>query len=165
MTMNPTESDTGKPERDEPSGAGSFLLPRLINARVEDAMHPGVITVSADTGLREVARLLAGGHIHSVVVTGSSDDSASARWGLMSSVELVRAAIDSAPSNFEERTAGELALDAPATVSTADRLDRAAQLMVERESEHLIVVSAEDGQPVGVLSTLDIAGVMAWGEA
>jgi CBS domain-containing protein len=49
-------------------------------------------------------------------------------------------------------------------VSTTDKLDRAAQLMVEYGVDHLIVADAHDGHPVGMLSTLDVAGVLAWGE-
>jgi hypothetical protein len=30
---------------------------------------------------------------------------------------------------------------------------------------HLVVTDAEAGHPIGILSTLDIAGVLAWGEA
>jgi CBS domain-containing protein len=35
--------------------------------------------------------------------------------------------------------------------------------MTEHDVSHLIVVS--DGRPVGVISTLDIAGTLAWGRA
>jgi CBS domain-containing protein len=50
-------------------------------------------------------------------------------------------------------------------VSSEDRLDGAAQLMIEHQVDHVLVVGSQDGRPAGVLSTLDIAGVMAWGEA
>jgi CBS domain-containing protein len=45
----------------------------------------------------------------------------------------------------------------------SEPLVRAAQLMVEHQLTHLIVVS--EARPVGVVSTLDVAGCMAWGEA
>lgn len=51
------------------------------------------------------------------------------------------------------------------TVRSDESLARAAQLMLEHQVEHLVVADAETGRPCGVLSTLDIAGVMAWGEA
>jgi hypothetical protein len=36
--------------------------------------------------------------------------------------------------------------------------------MAEHDVAHLIVVAPQTDKPVGVLSTLDIAGVLAWGE-
>lgn len=140
---------------------GSFRLPRAPHARVEDAMHPGVISCSPETPLQEVARIISTKHIHCIVVPSVAERGVSPTWGVISGLNLVGAAAEA----FEERIAGDLAAAEPVTVSTDDPLDRAAQLMVEHQVEHLIVVGAEDGRPVGVLSTLDIAGVMAWGEA
>ncbi len=124
-------------------------------------MHPGVISCSPETPLREVAHIVSTKHIHCLVVTSITEHGAPPTWALISGLDLVGAAVDA----FEELTAGELAATEPVTVSTNDPLDRAAQLMIEHQVEHLIVVGAEDGRPAGVLSTLDIAGVMAWGEA
>jgi hypothetical protein len=41
----------------------------------------------------------------------------------------------------------------------------AAQLMAERRTAHLVVVQPPSGHPVGVLSTLDLAGVLGWAGA
>jgi CBS domain-containing protein len=139
---------------------GSFRLSRVAHARVEDAMHPGVISCSPETPLGEVARVISTKHIHCLVVTSVEGPGAPATWGFISGLDLVAAATDA----FEERTAGDIAATKPVTASTDDPLERAAQLMLDHQVEHLIVVDAEDGRPVGVLSTLDIAGVMAWGE-
>ena len=49
------------------------------------------------------------------------------------------------------------------TVRAEERLARAAQLMTEHEVAHLVVVHPDDGHPIGILSTLDVAGVLAWG--
>ena len=42
-----------------------------------------------------------------------------------------------------------------------DTLEHAAQLMVEHDTAHLVVVSPDSGLPVGMLSTLDIARTAA----
>jgi CBS domain-containing protein len=165
MTMDSANTDAIESIRSGPGAPGSYRLPRLEHARVEDAMRPGVISVTADTPLREVARALSIRHIHCLVVTNLPGDGAPARWGLISSFDLVLATVEGAAGSFEGRTAAELASATPPTVSSAEDLDRAAQLMVKHGAEHLIVVGADDRRPVGVLSTLDIAGVMAWGEA
>jgi hypothetical protein len=37
--------------------------------------------------------------------------------------------------------------------------------MRERGIAHLLVRDAQSGRPSGMLSTLDVAGILAWGEA
>jgi CBS domain-containing protein len=61
----------------------------------------------------------------------------------------------------EEPSAAQTAATEPLTVSSDERLDRAAQLMTEHGISHLVVVDAAGGQPIGVLSTRDIAAVYA----
>jgi CBS domain-containing protein len=46
-------------------------------------------------------------------------------------------------------------------VSPGETLERAAQLMTEHNTAHLIVVDPKQQRPLGVLSTLDIAGTLA----
>jgi len=162
--MNSNQAATIESIRSGPR-IGSFRLPRLAHARVEDAMHPGLISVSPETPLREVARVLSSHHIHCLVVTGPAERGEAPHCGLISAANLVRAAGDGARGSFEERTAAELAVGTPPTVSSADHLQRAVELMAEQRTDHLIVLGAEDGRPAGLLSALDIAGMLAWGEA
>lgn len=147
-------------EPDQIAAPGSFRLPRVEHARVEDAMRPGVISCPPETPLVAVARIIATKHIHCIVVADPDEREGALTWGLISGLDLVGAA-----DGFENRVARDIAATEPVRVSTDDRLEQAAQLMVDHQVEHLIVVGARDGRPVGVLSTLDIAGVMGWGEA
>lgn len=62
---------------------------------------------------------------------------------------------------FEGLTAADLAAGEAVTVESSLPLTDAARLMDERGAAHLVV--AEGDRPVGVVSTLDIAGVLAWG--
>jgi CBS domain-containing protein len=48
-------------------------------------------------------------------------------------------------------------------VHRGETLERAAQLMTEHGSAHLVVDDPETGRPVGVLSTLDIAAALTGG--
>jgi CBS domain-containing protein len=64
-----------------------------------------------------------------------------------------------------DRTASEAAATEVVTVTSDDRLALAARLMTEHDIAHLVVLHAETGKPAGVVSTLDVAGVIAWGEA
>jgi CBS domain-containing protein len=105
--------------------------------------------------------MMATNHIHSVVVTVGSEASVPQPWGIVSDLDLAKAAAGSAL----DRTAAEMAVTEVITVEPDESLERAAQLMAEHETAHLIVVDAVLGRPVGVISTLDIAGVVAWGRA
>jgi|RhiMethySRZTD1v2_1073278.scaffolds.fasta_scaffold1449971_1 CBS domain-containing protein len=40
-----------------------------------------------------------------------------------------------------------------------------AQRMAEQDATHAVVIDDRSGRPVGVLSTLDIAGILGWGRA
>ena len=135
---------------------GSDRIPTLAAATIGDVMHGGVISCPPDTDLVAVARLMATHHIHAVVVDGPD-----AAWGLLSDLDLVAAARDPyGPVEARDLAATELVL-----VEPQEPLLRAAQLMAEHQLAHLLVVSRTTGRPVGMVSTLDVAGCVAWGEA
>jgi CBS domain-containing protein len=78
-------------------------------------------------------------------------------WGVVSDTDLLRAA----RAGIEDLTVVEITATEPVTVEPSLPLVDALRLMDEHETTHLIV--ADRGRPVGILSTLDIAGVLAWG--
>jgi CBS domain-containing protein len=137
---------------------GSFRTPSFEHALVSDAMHPGVVSCTRDTSLRTVARIMAERHIHSVVV-GDLGGREGSDWGVVADVDLLGAA----EGDLDALTAGEAAGTELPTVGPEETLRRAAQLMAEHGVSHLIVVDA--GRAVGIVSTLDVAGVIAWGRA
>jgi CBS domain-containing protein len=140
---------------------GSYLTPRYENATVADVMRHGVITCTPETTLRTVARMMASYHVHAVVVTEAEGDGDITPWGLVSDFDILRAA----HAGAEDLTAGQVSRSAAVMVSPADTLERAAELMREHGTGHLVVISPSDNRPVGVVSTLDVAGALAWGEA
>jgi CBS domain-containing protein len=137
--------------------------PPLRHARVADAMHLGLLTCSPETPLRELAQMMATHHVHCVVVRHPPDRGRPPAWGVVSDLDLVTAI--ARQEDLEQRTAGELASTDALTVSADDPLDRAARLMAEHKTAHLIALTPASGQPAGVLSTLDLAGVAAWRQA
>lgn len=140
------------------TGPGSYLAPRLAHALVADAMRHGVLTCAADTEVRAAARTMALHHVHSIVVTDSGDPT---RWRVLSDADLLASLLDS-PAG--DRAAGDVARRTFPTVSEKERLSDAAARMRDEGISHLLVLGAQDGRPAGMLSTLDIAGVLAWGE-
>lgn len=141
---------------------GSYLMPALEHATVADAMHPGIVSCDPDAPLTEVARMMATHHVHCLAVIGvSREEPVCGVWGIVSDLDLIRAGI----REDEEPTARTLAVQPLVTVEPAMALRDAAELMLRHGTSHLVAVDAEAGRPVGILSTLDIAGVLAWGEA
>jgi CBS domain-containing protein len=133
---------------------GSFQTPSVEHARVSDAMNKGLVTCSRDAGLREMGRLMASHHIHSLVVSLGDPG----RWALVSDVDIAQAAI-----GRPEATAKDLAVPATGIPDEAT-LIRAIEVMRERRTSHLIVTDVESGHPTGIISALDIAGIVGWGE-
>ncbi|MDF2752492.1 MAG: hypothetical protein K0S82_875 [Gaiellaceae bacterium] len=127
--------------------------PSLESITVADVMHRGVVTCSPATSLSTVAREMAAHRIHCVVVRTHDTD---ALWGVISDLDLVAAAALGAADDV----AGAAAATPVVMVRTADRLQRAMQLMAEHQVTHLVVVD-HHGRPRGVISTLDIADALA----
>ncbi|MBV8990133.1 MAG: CBS domain-containing protein [Solirubrobacterales bacterium] len=140
---------------------GSYLMPSLEHATVADAMHPGILSCEPDATLTDVARMMASNHIHCLAVIGVSHrEPECGIWGIISDLDLIRAGI----RGGEDTSAGALAQQSIVSVTPTTSLRDAGELMVTHGANHLVVVEAESQRPVGILSTLDIAGVLAWGE-
>ena len=140
------------------SQPGDTRPSRLSHARVSDAMHAGVLTCPPETPMADVARMMAGSRVHCVIVSHPRVRGKAADWGALTDLDLVAML---AEGGFETRTAGECAIPAALTVSADATLAKAAQLMAEHRVSHLVVLAAASGRPVGMLSTLDLAGVAA----
>jgi len=128
--------------------------PSLEQLLVADAMHPGVVTCTPETPLRDVAWMMGVYRIHAVVVYGEPGEEGPELWGVVSDLDLVEAA---AAGDFEETTAARIAGTPLLMAEPTDTLTRAAQIMSENEVAHLIVLNRPSGRPIGVISTLDIA--------
>ena len=138
---------------------GSYVTPSIEHATVKDAMRPEVLTCPPDAPLRDVARTMVTEHVHSVIVSGAR--TGAREWGIVSDMDLMRAARE----DIDERTASWAAASEFLSVSPDESLERAVQVMVEHDVTHVIVVDTAAGRAVGVLSTLDVAGLLAWGKA
>lgn len=150
------------PETVTPTYHGSYLTPALEHATVADAMHPGILTCPVSAPVTEVARLLATHHVHCLAVMHDSQDGSGEPyiWGIISDLDLVRAGLSG-----EASSAGAIAAQPMITVRSTMALRDAGELMLRERVSHLVVIHPESRRPVGVLSTLDLAGILAWGEA
>jgi CBS domain-containing protein len=144
-----------------PQPHGSYLMPAFERATVSDAMHPGVLSCGADSTLTEVARMMATRHVHCIVVMGLAHDVGEELvWGVISDLDLVRAGVEQGA----DAVASDLALAPIITVEPTMLLREAGRLMVANGASHVVVIDRQLGRPTGILSTLDIAGLLAWGE-
>jgi CBS domain-containing protein len=142
---------------------GGYVMPSLRHATVADAMHPGIVSCPPGASLVDAARLMATHRVHCVAVMGISRNGQSERfvWGLISDLDLMRAGIRLGP----EETAGALALEPVFSVGPTMSLSEAGELMLKRGVSHVVVIDSATQRPTGILSTLDVIGVVAWGEA
>lgn len=141
----------------------SYLIPAFERASVADVMRPGIISCPPDTPLAHVAETMAVHRVHAVAVAGTRvDDGHGERlvWGFLSDADLVGAARSDATGTL---CAADVASTEAPTVDLTTPLPEAARLMDEHAVSHLVVVAG--AQPIGVVSTLDIAAALAWGGA
>jgi CBS domain-containing protein len=143
--------------------SGSYLMPALGRATVADAMHPGIVSCAPTATVSDVARLMATHHVHCIAAIGIEPDDTGERlvWKVISDFDLLSAGL----ASESEQLASEIVVRPMITIEPAMPLREAANLMLSRGSAHLVVVDAETQRPVGILSTLDVAGVLAWGDA
>ena len=125
----------------------------LAHVRVKDCMHHGVMTCGAQDSIRHVAGIMSNYRVHAVVVSARNGGRP---LGIISDLDVASAAAADA-----DCTAMEAAATAPLGISSDDSLKRAAQLMSEHGVSHLIVLDSASGYPLGIVSTLDIAGAYA----
>lgn len=123
----------------------------LRTGTVGEVMTPGVLTCLPVTPLRDVARMMVRHRVHAIVVFGTDDRLHP--WGVVSDLDLIGAI-------GTEANAGSVASSPVVTVTPELALEHAATLMAENETTHLLVTS-DKGLPVGVISSLDVAGALA----
>jgi CBS domain-containing protein len=125
-------------------------------------MHTGIVSCHPDMSLTQVARLMVTYHVHCIGVIGiSHDDLPCGVWGVISDLDLVGAGIEGGG----EPTARSFARQPLVTVGPGTALREAARLMLAHRVSHLVVIESGTERPIGILSTMDVAGVLAWGEA
>jgi CBS domain-containing protein len=130
----------------------------LDDVAVAEVMHHGVVSCALEAPLAEVARLLSKHRVHCVVGYGDATEDDTEVWGVVSDLDLVSAA---AAGPIHGLSASAAAATEPLTVSTDATVGEAARLMREHGVSHLLVVKPGANRPVGVLSTLDVAGLLA----
>lgn len=149
MTTLVSKNRTSGPAERAPAGSA------LARTPVADAMNPAVISCGPETPLDEVAQMMVAARIHSVIVVQLDAEGATG-WGVVSDLDVVEAG-----DRAVAMTAGEAAATELVAIAAGETLERAAQIMTEHEIAHIVVLDDRLQEPVGVLSSLDVARVVA----
>lgn len=130
----------------------------LDQVRVEDVMTRRVASARPDWSLAAVGRKMATEGIHCVVVAGivTRHGRDELSWSIVSDQDLIRRCA----TGDGRGTAGDLARAHIIVAEPADTLRDAARRMAENSTSHLVVVEPNGGEPVGLISSLDIAGAL-----
>ena len=147
---------------DPADGPASYLTPSFEHARVADAMRPRVLTCEPGTLLTAVAQQMASEHVHAIVVLLEAVESEREidrrPWSVITDQDILRSA-----DSIAGRTASDVATGDVLLADPDERLPDVARRMLEHGTSHAVVVQLGTGRPVGVLSTLDIAGILGPG--
>ena len=122
-------------------------------------MHWGLVHCTPETSLRAVAALMSSERVHCVVVT-ENPQTAKSLWGVVSDLDLVAA---STVRTLDDQHAGGTAMKPAVTAAPHETLEEAARRMTEHGASHLVVIDVVERRPLGLLSTLDVAGALAEG--
>ena len=134
------------------------VTPGLETARVVDAMRHGLLVCPADADLRDAARTMSEKHVHMVAVNDPTDGTI---LGTVTDMALLEALL---ADGGLRRTLGEVAEPNARAISSDKSLLAAVNAMRDFRTSHLLVRDAHNGHPVGVISTLDLAGLLAGSE-
>ncbi len=135
----------------------NYFGPAFKDAKVHDVMRVGVVTCRAETKLADVARMMVGYDVHSIVVAEVGE---AKPWGIVTSLDLA-----GAPDQLDSLTAGEVASTDLVTIKSDEPLEQAAKLMAEHGISHLVAVQPDVDRPAGMISSRDLAAALAYGRS
>ena len=126
---------------------------------VRDVMHPGIVACGPSASIAQVAHVMAEHRVHCVAVVGGADNDQEnpVIRGIISDLDLLKWA--TGPD--VHATAGAVARDLIAYVAPDTPVHEAAETMVDQETQHVVVAQSRQHTPLGILSALDIAAVLA----
>jgi CBS domain-containing protein len=103
---------------------------------------------------------MAGEQIHAIIVLSARDGGERALHGVVTDADLLRHA-----ARVNELSAADVAHTELVKARADERLADVAERMVRSGVAHALVLDPAGARPIGVLSTLDVARVLAWGRA
>ena len=127
--------------------------------RVADLMHRGIVSCTRTSTASEIAHVMISANVRTVAVMSPSPEPGHPPliWGIVTDLNLLRALAEGQSQATAETLAGGQVI----RVRPTQTISEAAAVMVGSGAHHLVVIDPDDLQPIGVLSTSDIAPVLA----
>lgn len=132
----------------------------MIEPRVRDWMHLGVITCGPDTSVEEVAETMSARDVSALVVV----DPVGYALGLISRTDLVNATFVQPYLKHWRGLAARHLMTSPVVSVRADSPVREAAQVLRERKIHRVVVTVVEGaweRPIGILSVTDLVGRLA----
>ena len=134
------------------------MIMKIAEKMIRDVMTRGVVTVSPDTPIKELAERMANQHLSGVAVIGVQGD----MLGFISELDIVKVLHK---PDLKQLTAEDVMSSLLIAVAPDATLGRAAKIM-DKEHIHRLLILSEKGvgasqRPVGILSTSDIVREVA----
>lgn len=126
---------------------------------VREVMHPGIMACTPTASVAEVAQVMASCQVHCVAVVGDGENGGPAVSGILTDVDLLRWATGAGT----HLPAGTVVSEPAMWVAPTASVHEAAQIMADRGMDHLVVVDPGRHAPLGIISALDVARVLARG--
>ncbi|HUV83177.1 MAG TPA: CBS domain-containing protein [archaeon] len=124
-----------------------------MNRLLRDVMTRGVVSVSMDLSVREVAEKMTQQNVSAVTVTDHNGEI----MGLISEMDVLKAVMDRSILNSAAESIMSSNIQ---TVGPSITVDEAAKIMMTKGIHRLVVLSEQgvgaSDRPVGILSTGDI---------
>jgi len=137
------------------------ILMKISEKLIRDVMTRGVVTVSADTSVREIAEIMTNRHLSGVVVIAAYGDV----LGFISELDIVEA-LDK--PDIRALTAEDIMSSRLIAVAPDATLRQAARIMADGNIHRLLILSEKGAgalqRPVGILSASDIVREVARAE-
>ena len=123
--------------------------------RVGDVMHRGIVSCARGSTACEIAQLMISEGVHCVAVRSPSPEPGHPPliWGIVTDLNLLRALAEGNSDATAETLAGGQVI----RVRPTQTISEAADVMVRSGAHHVVVIDPDDLQPIGMLSTTDIA--------
>ena len=122
----------------------SAEAPLLTSVTVAEAMSPGLLACEPGARMHEVAALMAANEVHAIALADGT--------GVLTAHDVVTSTPDTAASAVAQL---------PATVFPDNPLSAAARVMGQIGRSHAFVLDPESTMLLGMVSTLDVAAVLA----
>ena len=125
-----------------------------LHREVREVMTPGVVAVPGDASLRQVYGALAAHGVHAVLVL---DHKSAAPIGWISATGLLQWAV----KGPHHQTAQHAVCEPIHTIAPGAPVDDAVQLLLQPGVSHVLVAHERSATGEGVISALDIAGLLS----